>query len=72
MPPDIRWITPLYGFGSDCEHIGVPENARAPLLEMSNELVGRGAWLPSISRKEPRISTSQGKCVAASSVLFVW
>ena len=31
MPPDIRWITPLYGFGSDCEHIGVPENARRAL-----------------------------------------
>ena len=40
MDPDIRWITPLYGFGPDCEHIGVPENALAQLQEMANELVG--------------------------------
>lgn len=40
MDPDIRWITPLYGFGTDCDHIGVPENARVPLQEMANELVG--------------------------------
>lgn len=40
MTPDIRWVTPLYGFGPDCGHIGVPENARAPLQEMANELVG--------------------------------
>lgn len=39
MPPDLRWITPLYGFGPDCEHIGVPENARAPLQAMAGELV---------------------------------
>jgi hypothetical protein len=40
MQPDIRWITPLYGFAPDCEHIGVPDNARAPLQEMAHELVG--------------------------------
>lgn len=40
MFPDIRWITPLYGFGPDCEHIGVPENARAPLQEMADDLIG--------------------------------
>lgn len=39
MIPDIRWITPLYGFGLDCEHIGVPERARAPLQEMASLLV---------------------------------
>jgi hypothetical protein len=40
MLPDIRWITPLYGFGPDCQHIGVPENARARLQEMADELIG--------------------------------
>jgi len=40
MKPDIRWITPLYGFDLDCNHIGVPENARAQLQEMSDEMVG--------------------------------
>jgi len=40
MFPDIQWITPLYDFGPDYEHIGVPENAREPLIEMANELVG--------------------------------
>ena len=40
VEPDIRWITPLYGFGSECTHIGVPESARAVLHEMANELIG--------------------------------
>jgi hypothetical protein len=40
MEPDIRWIVPSYGFGPDCTHIDVPENARAVLQEMSNELSG--------------------------------
>jgi len=40
MLPDIRWITPLYGFREDCEHIGVPENARALLQLMADDVVG--------------------------------
>ncbi|HEV8063165.1 MAG TPA: hypothetical protein VGP68_25010 [Gemmataceae bacterium] len=43
MYPDIRWITPLYGFGLDSEHIGVPESARTLLQTMANELVGTPA-----------------------------
>jgi len=39
MIPDIRWITPMYGFGRDCGHIGVSDRARAVLQEMANELV---------------------------------
>src|ERR1700752_3999478 len=38
MNPDIRWITPLYGFTPNCSHIGVPENARGKLLEMEADL----------------------------------
>lgn len=30
----------MFGFGRDCDHIGVPENARATLLEMTDELIG--------------------------------
>jgi hypothetical protein len=40
MFPDIQWITPLYGFGMECQHIGVPENARTQLQRMADELVG--------------------------------
>lgn len=40
MLPDIRWITPLDGFDDECEHLGAPENARALLRQMANELVG--------------------------------
>ena len=40
MIPDIRWITPLYGFGPDIEHIGVPEQSRNKLQEMANLLIG--------------------------------
>lgn len=47
MLPDIRWITPLYGFELSCKHIGVPENARARLQSMANELIG-GAGLVAI------------------------
>jgi len=39
MYPDIRWITPLYGFGSACAHIGVPEKARSVLRDMVHDLV---------------------------------
>lgn len=30
----------MYGFGADCQHIGVPDNAREPLQSMAAELVG--------------------------------
>jgi hypothetical protein len=40
MLPDIQWITPMYGFGPDCEHIGAPESARVPLVDMASELIG--------------------------------
>jgi hypothetical protein len=40
MFPDIRWITPMYGFGPDCTHVGVPEIARETLTQMSRELLG--------------------------------
>ena len=39
MFPDIRWIIAQYGFGPDETHIGVPENGRARLQELANELV---------------------------------
>jgi hypothetical protein len=40
MFPDIRWITPLYGFDPDSESISVPETARERLKQMAHELVG--------------------------------
>lgn len=50
MYPDIRWITPLYGFGTDCTHIGVPDKARSTLREMVHDLVGTarlaGIYIP--------------------------
>jgi hypothetical protein len=38
MPPDISWITPLYGFQAGLSHIAVRESARASLQEMADEL----------------------------------
>jgi hypothetical protein len=40
MFPDIRWITPVYNFDAACDHVGVPENARASLQRMANDLIG--------------------------------
>ncbi len=40
MTPNIQWITPMYGFGADCTHVGVPEIARPILKEMASELIG--------------------------------
>jgi hypothetical protein len=38
--PDIRWISPHYGFSATFDHIGAPENARAALQAMAADLVG--------------------------------
>ena len=37
--PDIRWITPVFSFLQE-EHISVPDNARAKLREMVEQLLG--------------------------------
>ena len=42
MNPNIRWITPLYGFGVDCEHLGLSERARSKMIEMASELIDGG------------------------------
>ncbi len=69
MFPDIRWITPLYGFGSDCEHIGVPENARAPLQEMADELVGTSGlaaiYIPEGTEEVYEAGAMRGRVVGA-------
>jgi hypothetical protein len=38
--PDIRWISPGYGFGPDITHVGVPEIGLARLHQMARGLIG--------------------------------
>jgi len=69
MLPDIRWITPLYDFGPDCEYIGVPENARVRLQEMTNELVGTSAlvaiYIPEGTNDVYQPGSKHGRVVGA-------
>ena len=50
VAPDIRWVSPHYGFTADCAHIGAPANARAALTAMAADLVGSpgmvGVYIP--------------------------
>jgi hypothetical protein len=40
VSPDFRWITPMYGFNRDHDHVGVSEGAMANLMAMASDLVG--------------------------------
>lgn len=73
MMADIRWITPLYGFGPDIEHIGVPEQSRNKLQEMVNILIGTSGlvatYIPEGTDEIYRAGIMRGKVVGAVRLL---
>src|SRR5262245_53142467 len=73
MLPDFRWITPMYGFDADCDHVGVPENARKSLIEMSKQLVGTtsliAVYIPEGTEDVYKAGDLKGRIVGAVRLL---
>ena len=62
MDPDIRWITPVYGFadGRNETHISFHENVRKKVREMLLELLGTTGLVADLRRRGDRSGLEPG------------
>jgi hypothetical protein len=73
MTVDIRWIAPMFGFDANCTHLGVPENGKSKLLDMSDRVVGRSVlvaiYIPEGTEDVYQAGAKRGRVVGAVRLL---
>jgi hypothetical protein len=70
-----RYITPLYGFDADLDHIGCPENAEQALLRMAEEMAGTqdivAIYIPEGTNEAYQPGNMRGRVVGGVKILIM-